>query len=88
MEKLIPNKKILLFLSISMLIYWLLCNTIDVYKYTILGVFYEILWLPMLAMLFVLPMINTYSMLNIKNRLIHYFSLLINIITLLIVFLI
>lgn len=88
MEKLIANKKLLLFLSISMLIYWLLCNTIDVYKFAVLGVFYEMLWLPMMVMLFVLPIVNTYSMLNTKNRLIHYFSLLLNIITLLIVFLI
>jgi hypothetical protein len=84
----IANKKLLLFLSISMLIYWLLCNTIDVYKFAVLGVFYEMLWLPMMVMLFVLPIVNTYSMLNTKNRLIHYFSLLLNIITLLIVFLI
>ena len=71
-----------------MLIYWLLCNTIDVYKYAILGVLYEIIWLPMLMMLFILPIINTYSMLKTKNRQIHYFSLALNIITILIVFLI
>ena len=86
MEKVITNKKLLFALSISMLIYWLLCNTINVYKYAILGVLYEIIWLPMLMMLFILPIINTYSMLKTKNRQIHYFSLLLNIITLLIVF--
>ena len=86
MEKVITNKKLLFALSISMLIYWLLCNTIDVYKYAILGVIYEIIWFPMLVMLFVLPIINTYSMLKTKNMPIHYFSLLLNIITLFIVF--
>ena len=86
MEKVITNKNLLFALSISILLYWLLCNTIDVYKYAILGVFYEIIWFPMLVMLFVLPIINTYSMLKTKNRQIHYFSLLLNMITLLIVF--
>jgi hypothetical protein len=88
MENVITNKKLLLALSISILLYWLLCNTIDVYKFAVLGVFYEILWFPMLVMLFVLPIINTYSMLKTKNIPIYYFSLLLNIITLLIVFLI
>lgn len=86
MEKVITNKKLLFALSISILLYWLLCNTIDVYRYAILGVFYEIIWFPMLVMLFVLPIINTYSMVKTKNILIHYFSLLLNIITLFIVF--
>lgn len=88
MEKVITNKKLLFALSIAILLYWLLCNTIDVYQIIILGVFYEILWFPMLVMLFVLTIINTYSMLKTKNIPIHYFSLLLNIITLLIVFLI
>jgi len=88
MEKLITNKNLLFALSISTLLYWLLSKTIDVYKITILGVLYEIIWLPMLMMLFILPIINTYSMLKTKNRQIHYFSLLLNIIALLIVFLI
>jgi hypothetical protein len=86
MEKVITNKKLLFALSISILLYWLLCNTIDVYQITILGVFYEILWFPMLVMLFVLPIINTYSMVKTKNIQIYYFSLLLNIITLFIVF--
>jgi hypothetical protein len=88
MEKVITNKKLLLALSISILLYWLLVKTIDVYQITVLGVFYEILWSPMLVMLFILPIINTYSMFKIKNNLIPYFSLALNVITILIVFLI
>jgi hypothetical protein len=71
-----------------MLLFWLLSKTIDVYQITFLGVLYEIIWLPMLVMLFVLPIINIYSLLKIKNSLMSYFSLTLNIITIVIVFLV
>lgn len=71
-------------LSIS---YWFLCKTIDVYKYTILGVLSEFLWFPMIAMLFALPVINGYLIIKKQNSLIHYFNLALNLITILIVFL-
>ena len=80
------NKNPLLVLSISMLLFWLLSKTIDVYQITFLGVLYEIIWLPMLVMLFVLPIINIYSLFKIKNSLMSYFSLALNIITIVIVF--
>ena len=88
MEKLIANKKLFLVLSSSMLLYWLLSKTIDVYQITIIGVLYEIIWLPMLVMFIVLPILNTYSLIKNKNNLMSYFSLALNIITLLIVFLV
>ena len=87
MEKLITNKKLIIALSILILSYWLLCKTIDVYKYTIIGVLSEILWFPMIAMLFLLPIINTYAIFKNKNSLFLYFNLALNIITILIVFL-
>ena len=71
-----------------MLLFWLLSKTIDVYQITFLGVLYEIIWLPMLVMLFVLPIINTYSLFKIKNSLMSYFNLALNIITIVIVFLV
>jgi hypothetical protein len=88
MEKLITNKNILLTISSSMLLYWLLSKTIDVYQITIIGVLYEIIWLPMLVLFIVLPILNTYSLIKNKNCLMSYFSLALNIITLLIVFLV
>ena len=82
------NKKLLLVLSSSMLLYWLFTKTIDVYQITILGVLYEIIWLPMLVLFIVLPILNTYSLIKNKNNLMSYFSLALNVITLLIVFLV
>jgi len=86
-DKVITNKKLHLAVSIFILLYWLLCKTIDVYKYAILGVLSEILWLPMIAMLFLLPILNTYAIFKNKNSLIPYFNLAINLITIFIVFL-
>ncbi len=88
MERLIANKKLLLVLSSSMLLYWLFSKTIDVYQITIIGVLYEIIWLPMIVMFIVLPILNTFSLFKTKNNLMSYFSLALNIITLLIVFLV
>jgi hypothetical protein len=88
MEKLITNKKLLLVLSSSMLLYWLLSKTIDVYQITIIGVLYEIIWLPMLVLFIVLPILNTYSLIKNKNSLMSYFGLALNVITVLIVFLV
>jgi hypothetical protein len=88
MEKLITNEKLLLALSSSMLLYWLLGKITDIYQITVLGVIYEILWLPMLALLFLLPIINTYAIFKNKNSLFLYFNLALNIITILIVFLV
>jgi hypothetical protein len=87
MEKVITNKKLFVVFNILILSYWLLCKTIDFYKYTIIGVLSEILWFPMIAMLFLLPIINTYAIFKNKNSLFLYFNLALNIITILIVFL-
>ena len=81
MDKAITNKKLQLAVSIFILLYWLLCKTIDVYKYAILGVLSEILWLPMVVLLFLLPIINLYAIFKNKNSLIHYLNLALNLIT-------
>ena len=81
MDKVITNKKLHLAVSIFILLYWLLCKTIDVYKYAILGVLSEILWLPIVVLLFLLPIINLYAIFKNKNSLIHYLNLALNLIT-------
>lgn len=87
MDNAITNKKLFVVFNILILSYWLLCKTIDVYKYTIIGVLSEILWFPMIAMLFLLPIINTYAIFKNKNSLFLYFNLALNLIMILIVFL-
>lgn len=41
--------------SFLVLLFWFFAITYNVYEYKIIGVFFEILWLPMLGLLIVLP---------------------------------
>lgn len=50
--------KIVLMSSILAAIFWWMAKTVDVYKSSVVGAIFEILWLPMLALLFILPVIS------------------------------
>ena len=58
------NSKIILILSLFVLIYWFIGHNSNIYKYTIVGVIYELLWLPMLFLLFTLPILSIFMMVN------------------------
>lgn len=49
------TSKILFVLSIIVLLFWLLANMVNVYYFHVGGAIFEILWLPMIAMTFILP---------------------------------
>lgn len=56
----ILNKRSEVMLMISSffgLLFWIFATTFNVYKYKIVGAVFEILWLPMLAMLLLLPLL-------------------------------
>jgi hypothetical protein len=48
--------KIVFLLSLITFVYWLLGNSIAIYKYAVVGALIEILWLPMILLLFLLPL--------------------------------
>ena len=48
----------ILLLSILLALFWFLAKTNDVYRNAAIGAFFEILWLPMLLLLFGLPVIS------------------------------
>jgi hypothetical protein len=50
--------KIVLISAILVSLFWWMTKTVDVYKSAIVGAIFEILWLPMLALLFILPVIS------------------------------
>ena len=52
------QSKILFLISTLVFLYWLLTRIINVYDSAIVGAIFEFLWLPMLAMLFVLPILS------------------------------
>jgi hypothetical protein len=51
------TSKVVLTLSLLTAGYWALVMNVDVYRFAVVGVFYEILWLPMIAAIFVLPIV-------------------------------
>jgi len=46
------------YLSILVALYWFVPLWTNIYAYAILGVIYEIIWLPMILLLFILPLLS------------------------------
>jgi hypothetical protein len=81
-----PNlSKIIFFVSIEVSLFWILAGLINVYDFTIVGVFYEILWLPNLILLFALPLISLFFLSKEKKKLhsLFFYSILLLTITIL-----
>lgn len=58
--KSLSNKKVSLavfILSWIVTLFWLLGNLFDVYQFAVTGALFEILWLPILALTFILPLV-------------------------------
>jgi hypothetical protein len=89
MEEIWSKYSVLIRFCLSWLIttYWLLDKVINVYAITFVGVIYELLWLPMVVLLFVAPVFNLYVIITSHNKAINYLILLVNCVTLLLVFL-
>ena len=83
------TSKIVLLLSIIVSAYWWLGQVINVYSFAVVGVIFEIFWLPVLALLFVLPIISMILLLkekiNIKS--LYVYSTLLGVTTILIMIL-
>lgn len=75
--------KIVFALSIFVCIFWLIGQVVNVYRYALVGAIFEFVWLPMLALFFILPIISI--LLLIKNKVsfksLQLYSLLLLIIT-------
>ena len=81
--------KLVFILSIIVSGYWWLGQTINVYSFALVGAIFEILWLPVLAMLFVLPIISMILLLRekVNIRSLYIYSTLLGISTILIMLL-
>ncbi len=51
------SAKPVLLLSLFVTVYWWLPRYFDVYSVAVLGALYELLWLPVLGLLFLLPLV-------------------------------
>ena len=65
------NKKIIFFLSILTAIFWCLAQFVNIYYFAVVGVIFEILWLPVLALLIVLPIISLVFLVKEKINIIN-----------------
>lgn len=79
------TSKIVFVLSIIVSGYWWLGKVIDVYRFDLVGAIFEILWLPVLAMLFVLPIISVILLVKekVNFRSLYIYSMLIVVVTIL-----
>jgi len=59
-------KKTVLFLSILVSLFWFASQFINIYRFALVGAIFEILWLPMILMVFCLPLISFYYLLKEK----------------------
>lgn len=60
-----PNK-IIFFSSIAVSLFWLFANKLDLYQYAAVGAIFELLWLPMVLLLFILPALSVFHFLKDK----------------------
>ena len=87
MEKKSKFEFVLFILSIITCIFWIFSQLFDVYKYKIIGVFFELAFLPMLILFFVLPILVLIQVIKSKKifKSLSSISLLILMVTILII---
>jgi hypothetical protein len=79
----------LFILSVFSLIYWLTAKTTNVYKTAALGAVFEMVWLPMLAMLAIIPITSLIILIKKKVlfRSLSFYALIIIAMTILLIIL-
>ena len=80
--------RVILLLSVLVAIFWNIGRITDIYRLAIVGALFEIFWLPMIGMLFLLPAIALFFLIKEKFsfKSLHLYSILIQALTLLSVF--
>jgi hypothetical protein len=56
----------ILYLSILVSLFWLASRFINLYQFALVGAIFEILWLPMILMVFCLPLFSFYYLFKEK----------------------
>lgn len=62
------TEKLLFWLSLATCLFWLLIQLVDVYHFKATGIFYEIVSIPMLLMLVVLPILLIVQLIRHKPK--------------------
>lgn len=82
------KQKTIFALSIAVMLFWVLAHTVDLYQYKVLGAVFEMMWFPMIIMLFLLPVINLTMLLkkSLNLKAFWIYALLLNAITVFLLF--
>ncbi len=77
--------KLFLILSVSVMMYWLFGKIFNIYRFAVVGAVYELLWIFMTVILFMLPVITFiyWRKHQFSIRSLHLYSLLTSIATIL-----
>ena len=69
------ESKTVFILSLIVSAFWFLAYIVDVYHFALTGAIFELLWLPMIALIFVLPVLSLVLLVkekfNIKSHYLH-----------------
>jgi hypothetical protein len=78
------TSKITLLVTVLASVYWMLVQIVDIYHFAVLGAIYEILWLPFLLVLHLLPVFSFIMLVREKFRFrsLYLYALLISLMTL------
>ena len=80
--------KVVFILSILTAVFWCLGQLVDIYYFAVVGAIFEIIWLPMIALIIVLPILSLIYLAKAKfnPKSLHLYSFLVLLATILFVF--
>jgi hypothetical protein len=74
------KSKAVFILSIIVSVFWVMGQSFNVYYFAVVGAIFEILWLPMIALLIILPIVSLLYLVkekfNLKSLYLHSFLIL------------
>ena len=59
-----PEGRLIFFLSLFIVIYWISGRFYNPYNLKLTGILFEILWIPMIILLFIIPLYCIYKLIN------------------------
>lgn len=79
--------KVVLILSVLTSVFWCLVQLVDVYYFAVSGAIFEIMWLPMIALIIALPILSLFFLAKQKFSLksLHLYSFLLLLATILLI---
>ncbi len=83
------TSKIVFYGTIGVFIFWILSRVINIYKYVFVGVIFEILWLPAIVAVFILPLLSLWFLAkeNFSVKSLYLYAIIVSVINFLLMYL-